>query len=607
MNTCQAIFRADGSKASTTKSTGVKKALLGLLNKSSGSAADSSLIITNFKQTPDKVMASAKKVIVEFAGAKFHVKSTTGDQYIQYINKGVINHLASSLSGIDHVVICEEKYQFTPDDLKANTRQKRQKKETISISHLKEELEILSESKLSKKAIVSTAIGKSLISSYLSKHGEELSIQKDMTLDIDSEAVMCLCYYGHSDKDCVCKPYSIPVRFKFLEGKMSEKTHLSTIRQRKGEAEMTVVDWIPEMRNELSAGDSIVSYVTSADIDTVLIHIFALSLYWDRDEDGNFKWPVYVWLQKTKPEIFDITGIIRAIEKQFEIADVAAIISLILCMSGNDFLPNFYNMSHHKLLSIITGDTTLLEQLFTFQRHDRKIICHINCNVYVEIIKKNYCPANLQHTKLTAEEVRQLSIKRPNKDFRHPQSWMPPMSGLKMVAKLVQCQIDYMLTVWCHESLLPDFKSYGCIMRSDAGEIIYDMGPDMHVEDKDSLLILSDTEMETAIGRAKVVKVKTGTKKQQNADVTHPTEEGPRDDTHMMLTSTDSARNRLTGSHHQGTSHADTCDPDRRPLDENNHNKEAYYNRKTSGKRQQAWTPVKSPQAKRVPAASTPR
>ena len=130
-------------------------------------------------------------------------------------------------------------------------------------------------------------------------------------------------------------------------------------------------------------------------------------------------------------------------------------------------------MSHHKLLSIITGDTTLLEQLFTFQRNDRKITCHINCDVYVEIIKRNYCPANLQHTKLTTEEVRQLSIKRPNKDFRHPQSWMPPVSGLKMVAKLVQCQIDYMLTVWCHDALLPDFKSYGCIMRSNAGEIIY--------------------------------------------------------------------------------------------------------------------------------------
>ena len=129
----------------------------------------------------------------------------------------------------------------------------------------------------------------------------------------------------------------------------------------------------------------------------------------------------------------------------------------------------------------------------------------------------------------------------------------------------------------------------------------------MHVEDRDSLLILSDREMETAIGRAKVVKVKTGTRKQQNADDTHPTEEGPRDDTHMMLTSTDYARNRLTGSLHQGTIHADTYDPDRRPLDENNHNKEANYNRKTSGKRQQAWTPVKSPQAKRVPAASTPR
>ena len=412
------------------------------------------------------------------------MKSTTGDQYIQYINKGVINHLASSLSRIDHIVICEEKYQFTPDDLKANTRQKRQKKETISIAHLKEESEILSESKLSKKAIVSTAIGKSLISSYLSKHGEELSMQKNMTLDIDSEAVMCTCYCGHQDDGCVCKPYTIPARFKFLEGKVGEKIHLSAIKQRKGEAEMSVIDWIPEMQQELSAGDSIVSYVTSADIDTVLIHMFALSLHWERDEDGNFKWPVYVWLQKNKPEIFDITGIIRAIEKHFEVADVAAIISLILCMGGNDFLPNFYNMSHDKLLSIITGDTALLEQLFTFQRHDRRIVCTINADVYVDVIKRFYCPANLRHTELTSEEVRQLSIKPPKKDFRHPQSWMPPISGLKLLAKLIQCQIDYMLTAWSHDALLPDFLSYGCIMRSDAGEITYDMGPDVHVDDK---------------------------------------------------------------------------------------------------------------------------
>ena len=256
---------------------------MNILNKCS--TAGSSLIVTNFKQVPENVRTSAKKVVVEFAGTKFHVKSTTGEQYIQYINKGVINHLASSLTRIDHIVICEEKFKFTPDDLKANTRQKRQKKETVSISHLKEKAEILSEAKLNKKAIDSTAIGKSLISNYLSKHGEELNIQKNMTLDIDSEAVMCSCYCGHPESACLCKPYSIPVRFRFLEGKMCEKKHLSTIKQRKGEAEMSVVDWIPELKQELSAGDSIVSYITSADIDTVPIHMFALSLHWERDED----------------------------------------------------------------------------------------------------------------------------------------------------------------------------------------------------------------------------------------------------------------------------------------------------------------------------------
>ena len=168
-----------------------------------------------------------------------------------------------------------------------------------------------------------------------------------------------------------------------------------------------------------------VSDITSADIDTAPIHMFALNLHLEKDEDGNFKWPVYVWLKKDKQEIYDITGIIRALEKQFDTTNVAAIISLILCMGGNDFLPNFNNMSHHKLLSIITSDTALLEQLFTFQRDGRKITCTINRDIYVDIIKRHYCPANLQHEKHTTEEVRQLSIKRPKKDFKHPQTWMP--------------------------------------------------------------------------------------------------------------------------------------------------------------------------------------
>lgn len=75
-----------------------------------------------------------------------------------------------SLPNTDHIIIGEEKYKITPDDLKANARQKRQKKKAVTIAHLKQESEIISESKLSKKAIVSTTVGKSLINSYLSKH-----------------------------------------------------------------------------------------------------------------------------------------------------------------------------------------------------------------------------------------------------------------------------------------------------------------------------------------------------------------------------------------------------------------------------------------------------
>ena len=47
-------------------------------------------------------------------------------------------------------------------------------------------------------------------------------------------------------------------------------------------------------------------------------------------------------------------------------------------------------------------------------------MCTINENVYLDVIKRLYCPVSLEHSVLTLDEVRQLSIKPPNKDFRHP-------------------------------------------------------------------------------------------------------------------------------------------------------------------------------------------
>lgn len=219
MNTCQAVFRSDGTKASTNKSLGVKKALNCLLIKCTTTEPDR-FILSNFKRTPNQIRATAKKVVVEFAGTKFKMMSTTG---IQYINKGIIIILLTSLPSTDHIIICEEKYKFTPDDLKANARQKRQKKKAVTTAHLKQESEIISESKLSKKAIVSTTVGKSLISSYLPKHVDLLDVRKNLTLDIDSEAVMCTCYCGNSnDVSCSCKPFAVPMRFKFSDGKLLE-------------------------------------------------------------------------------------------------------------------------------------------------------------------------------------------------------------------------------------------------------------------------------------------------------------------------------------------------------------------------------------------------
>ena len=85
---------------------------------------------------------------------------------------------------------------------------------------------------------------------------------------------------------------------------------------------------------------------------------------------------------------------------------------------------------------------------------------------------------------------------------------MPPVSALQTLAKLIQCQIDYFLTCWDHGALMPDFLSYGCISRTDTGDLIYTMGPDMHTDDKTTLLHLSDEDLAAAVSRAIVVRKK---------------------------------------------------------------------------------------------------
>ncbi|CAG2206782.1 unnamed protein product [Mytilus edulis] len=90
-------------------------------------------------------------------------------------------------------------------------------------------------------------------------------------------------------------------------------------------------------------------------------------------------------------------------------------------------------------------------------------------------------------------KVRQLSVKHPGKsEFRHPQTWMPPESALRQLGKLVQCQIDYLLTTFNHEANLPNFVGSGCLNLRQDGTTIFNLGPECHISNKKDLLTVPE-------------------------------------------------------------------------------------------------------------------
>ena len=113
---------------------------------------------------------------------------------------------------IKEIVVCEEKYSFTPDTFKAATREKRKKTELTSIAHLKAEDDIISDHKLSKSAVIQTGEGKKLISNYLARNISKLEIKKEVSVIIDSELVLTKCA---CDDNCTCPMVSIPVKVDF--------------------------------------------------------------------------------------------------------------------------------------------------------------------------------------------------------------------------------------------------------------------------------------------------------------------------------------------------------------------------------------------------------
>ncbi|WAR27998.1 LOW QUALITY PROTEIN: hypothetical protein MAR_013702, partial [Mya arenaria] len=125
------------------------------------------LIHLNKKAFPKDLTQSASVATIEFAGVKFKTSSTSGTQYLKYVENAVLMKTKISFPKIRNIVVCEEKYKFTPDVFKSATREQRQTKPDFSITHLKTGEDILSTHKFAKKTITTSAEGKQLINAVV--------------------------------------------------------------------------------------------------------------------------------------------------------------------------------------------------------------------------------------------------------------------------------------------------------------------------------------------------------------------------------------------------------------------------------------------------------
>ena len=476
MNACQAVVKPDCSKPKVQKASGIQKALANILtncfasiesantNESARSTSLQEYMALGIKVMPPHVATSVKICTVEFAGIKFKTRVISGTEYLKYIEDVLLRKTLREMPNIKLVAVCEEMYSFTPDDFKAATRDQRQTKKQFSISHLKTSQEILSASVFDKSSIVTTREGKCLISTYLAKHATKLGIKKDVTIDILSEAQIEGCTCPDTTTNCTCSDkYTHPLRCTFTSTDgLVDTRPVQDIKQRKGEAEMSQVDLLIDYKDLLTEGDACISVVSSGDIDAITIHMFVLSHLWPRKEDRNFKYPVYVLLQKPGglSDLYNITKILELLEATWKEEHIGMKVAIALCLGGNDYLPKIQHMSHDTIMEKFMKIPELRLNLLQFTTNvDGKCTGFtVSPTMYEDLFKRLYTPRNLDPDKLTYDEVRQLSIRKPNEDkLRDSQRWLQPASAGSQLCKLVRIFIMYMLTAGNSSANLPDF------------------------------------------------------------------------------------------------------------------------------------------------------
>jgi hypothetical protein len=413
--------------------------------------------------------------------------------------------------------ISEEKYHFTPDAFKSATRSQRTSATNTSIAHLLSDSEIVSTDNFSKAAIIGTQQGKIVASTFIPRNVHKLSVNKSLKLIFDSELHLHDCHC--KEANCKCEKYTTPLLCYFSENGLQKTELMESIKQTKGEAECAQVDWVVGLASSVEPGDVILSLVSSADIDAVVLHIFAVAIHFPRGEDDKFKNKVYVMLQKSGGhfDLYNITGIIESLEQAFKSQDVGPVLALALCLGGNDFLPKFQMISHLKIVQHFMGNAKFRKNLFTLSE---KSGVFINSALYKDFMKRIYCPLSLDADSLTYEEVRQLSIKPTTTskkrkevvtftftdgqvDLRQPKLWLPPGACLEKLTTLYNAMVTYMLGLGKHDSKLPDF-SITCLIQSGK-RIVYDLGSAAEVKSMKELLPIEEEvlQVQKTVARSK--------------------------------------------------------------------------------------------------------
>ena len=79
---------------------------------------------------------------------------------------------------------------------------------------------------------------------------------------------------------------------------------------------------------------------------------------------------------------------------------------------------------------------------------------------------------------------------------------MPPVTALKHVVNLINCQIAYLLTLWEHDAVLPDFFERGVSKKDGLGNIQFDFGGDVRVGKLEDLLTIDESVLRVRMNAA---------------------------------------------------------------------------------------------------------